>query len=465
MITRRNLIAGAAAVPLASSFATAAAESGTPAATPAESPVASTAPNTEEILPAWLDAQEELRQAGKAASEAFWQLDTDTLISMGTDDIAAALQENPDIQELLDSYTQNQVQFAFVEVGAMFSGRYAPEIISGIFFQGAAIPWEAVPDEEQAGDVPTGSWTGVIGPGIIDLGIELEFSGDAENLEVNLSIPVQMIPSTPMSDVVFQSEIPIGEMLDERVIPAGGDVVPVNLYAEQYEWGEHFLSLDMAFTGDGELAGIHMAPKFALPELPEHDAISMRLPFDGAWMVVWGGETEFRNYHAPVASQRYAADILLWQDGSTANNPGTENENYHAFGQPYLAPVSGTVAMVLDGLDDILPQQPGSNPMHHPAGNHVVIEASGGYIYLAHCQNGSILVQQGDTVEAGDVVAAVGNSGNTSEPHVHIHAQTQLDMFDPEAVGIPIVFENVLENGEPVDQLSILHGTIVEHRS
>ena len=190
-----------------------------------------------------------------------------------------------------------------------------------------------------------------------------------------------------------------------------------------------------------------------------------RLPFDGAWMVFWGGDTEFQNYHAVVASQRYALDLAIWQDGATAAAPGTENDDSHAFGQPYLAPVDGTIVAVVDGMDDIPPQSIGTNPGDHPAGNHVVIESQGGYVYLAHCQNGSILVQEGDTVSAGDVVAAVGNSGNTSESHVHIHAQTHLDMFDPQVAGIPLVFENTLENGEPVEQLSILHSTIVEHRS
>src|SRR5690606_33232648 len=102
---------------------------------------------------------------------------------------------------------------------------------------------------------------------------------------------------------------------------------------------------------------------------------------------------------------------------------------------------SGTVVTVLDGLDDIAPQQPG-NPGDHAAGNHIVIETDGGFVFLAHCQNGSILVEEGQSVVAGDVVAAVGNSGNTSEPHVHIHAQDVADLYDPLAVGIEILFED-----------------------
>lgn len=460
MLTRRQVLAGAASLPIMFPATGAFAQLATPAATP----MVPSAPTSDEVVPAWLDAQAALQELGEEASEAFWSIDTDTLIELGTPEVAAALQAGPGIQDMLDSYTRDQIQFAFHEAGAWFFGQHTPEKISGTFLQGGAIGWEAVPDEPQTGDAPTGSWTGVIGPGMIDLGIKLEFLGDVEVLEVNLSIPTQFLLNHPMSDVVFASEIPIGEMVDTRVIPAGGDVTFVNNYAEQYEWGNHTLSLDSYWTGDEQLAGLNMVPQATLPEEPDQEPIAAQLPFEGAWVVVWGGETEFRNYHAPHGGQRYAADILLWQDGSTAVAPGTDNTHYHAFGQPYLAPVSGTVAIVLDDLEDIAPQGPG-NPTDHLAGNHIVIETEGGFVFLAHCMNGSILVQPGDSVQAGDVVAAIGNSGNTSEPHVHIHAQTSWDLFDPEAVGIPIIYENVLVNGELQESTSPLHGTIMEQSS
>lgn len=457
MITRRHLVAGAAALPVAESLSSATAQTATPAA----SPLAAPAPSTNDVLADWLDAQARLAGLGKAASAAFWHADEETLAEMGTPDVAAAFRSGFGIQEELDRHTRDQIQFAFYDVGAWFFGQYSPEKLTGTFIQGSALPWEAVPDDPQSGVVPTGTWTGVIGPAILDLGISLQFEGDADTLQVALSIPSQFLMNAPMEDVVFAPEIPIEEQRDTRVVPAGGDVTILNNYAEQYAWGNHTLNLDSYWTGDGQLAGITILPQATLPEAPGKEPITARLPFYGAWLVVWGGETEFRNYHASHGSQRYASDILLWQDGSTAVTPGTDNEQYHAFGQPYLSPVSGTVVSTLDGLDDITPQQPG-NPAEHAAGNHVVIEADGGFIFLAHCQKGSIVVQQGDSVEAGDQVAEIGNSGNTSESHVHIHAQTTDDLYDPAAVGIPLVFENVLVNGESQGTATPLHGTIME---
>ena len=457
MFNRRQFVAGAIALPITAT--TANAQSGTPVATP----MTAAPPSTPDVLPAWLDAQAELTRLGEEAVAAFWNADVDTLAEMGTPELAAAFQLDSGIQEELDKFTADQIQFAFHEVGAWFFGQYSPEKLSGTFIQGSALPWEAIPDDPQSGDVPSGTWTGAIGPGIIDLEISLQFEGDADTLRVTLSIPSQFLMNAPMEDVVFASEIPIGEKRDTRVVPAGGDVTILNNYAEQYAWGDHTLSLDSYWTGDGLLAGITILPQASLPEAPAQTPIPARLPFDGAWLVVWGGETQFQNYHAAHGSQRFAADILLWREGSTANAPGTDSEHYHAFGQPYLAPVSGKVVAALDGLDDIAPQQPG-NPEDHAAGNHIVIETEGGFVFLAHCKNGSIVVAQGDSVEAGDEIAAIGNSGNTSEPHVHIHAQTTNDLYDPAAVGIPLIFENVLVNGEAQDTATPLHGTIMEQR-
>lgn len=459
MTSRRHFLAGAAAFPSFVPFTSVFARQATPAATPVSS-----APASAEIVPAWLAAQDDLRQKGEAASAAFMTSDLDALLEVASADVAAAMNADFGVDELITGFTQEQIQFAFHEVGAWFFGQYSAESISGTFLQGGMLSWEAVPDEPQADDVPTGTWTGRIGPGVIDLGIKLEFSGGADDFAVNLSIPSQLLINQAMTNVVLAEDLPIVEMIDQSVLPAGGNVTDVNLYSEQYAWGENSLVLQSVWNAGGELAGLHLVPQGTLPEVETPAAIEARLPFDGAWMVFWGGETEFRNYHAVTPMQRHALDIALWRDGATAESPGTENEHYHAFGQPYLSPVSGTVVSVLDGLEDIAPQNTG-NATDHPAGNHVVIESQGGFVFLAHGKKGSILVQEGDTVEIGDVVAAVGNSGNTSEPHVHIHAQTRKDLFDPAAVAIPLVFGQVLENGELQENVAPQQGTIVENAS
>jgi murein DD-endopeptidase MepM/ murein hydrolase activator NlpD len=64
-------------------------------------------------------------------------------------------------------------------------------------------------------------------------------------------------------------------------------------------------------------------------------------------------------------------------------------------------------------------------------------------------QKGSVRVQQGDDVRAGDLLGLVGNSGNTSEPHIHIHVQDAEDFFAPDTMGLPLQFTDFLADGQP----------------
>jgi len=84
-------------------------------------------------------------------------------------------------------------------------------------------------------------------------------------------------------------------------------------------------------------------------------------------------------------------------------------------------------------------------------GNQVVMEvAPGQFLFLCHLQPGSIVVKKGDQVKEGQVVGRVGNSGNTSQPHLHIHVQ---DSSEPDfAEGIPLYFHNYEVNGQFVER-------------
>lgn len=85
----------------------------------------------------------------------------------------------------------------------------------------------------------------------------------------------------------------------------------------------------------------------------------------------------------------------------------------------------------VDALPDLVPPK---TDTQHTAGNHVVIEHQAVKILLAHMHNGSVLANVGDRLLQGQPLGKVGNSGNTSEPHLHIHAERG-------GLGIPILFE------------------------
>lgn len=174
---------------------------------------------------------------------------------------------------------------------------------------------------------------------------------------------------------------------------------------------------------------------------------AMRLPFDGEWLVVWGGRTIEENQHAVSPQQRFAYDILVEKDGKTSAG-GRANENYFCWNQPIYAPAEGKVVTAKDGVEDNVPGK--MNPAE-AAGNYVVLEiAPHEYALLAHFRNGSVTVKQGDTVKQGALVGRCGNSGNSSEPHLHFHLQTAPEFGQGE--GLPAEFVAFLADGKPIER-------------
>jgi murein DD-endopeptidase MepM/ murein hydrolase activator NlpD len=145
-----------------------------------------------------------------------------------------------------------------------------------------------------------------------------------------------------------------------------------------------------------------------------------------------GGNSVLVNHHYGLRQQRYAIDLAMPYsrgDGTTRDAV----EDFPSFGAPVLAPGDGRVVRV----DDSRPDQPiGSMDASHPLGNFVVVQlANDRYVLLAHLKAGSILVRQGDRVRAGATVAAVGNSGNSSEPHLHLQVQSGPDLMNESGTG------------------------------
>ena len=130
-----------------------------------------------------------------------------------------------------------------------------------------------------------------------------------------------------------------------------------------------------------------------------------------------------------------------------------------------LAPADGTVRSVRDGERE---WPPGKASGQEPAGgNEVVIEvAPGEFVLLCHLKPGTIRVKAGDPVKRGQVVGRGGNSGNTSEPHLHVHLQASPDSMEL-AEGIPLYFHDYRVGGRVVERGIPTGGTtspqIVEH--
>ena len=184
------------------------------------------------------------------------------------------------------------------------------------------------------------------------------------------------------------------------------------------------------------------------------------LPFRGEWLVFWGGRTLAQNYHAAVRSQRFAHDLIMVKDGKSHTGEGKALTDYYCYGQPILAPADGIVVTAVDSLPN---QDIGSRDPNHAAGNHVVIDhGNHEFTLLAHMQPHSLRVKPGQHVKRGDVLGLAGNSGNTSEPHLHVHLMNGPSMSD--ADGLPMPFTNYLVDGKPVERGEIVRFQRVKSR-
>jgi hypothetical protein len=143
--------------------------------------------------------------------------------------------------------------------------------------------------------------------------------------------------------------------------------------------------------------------------------------------------------------QRFAIDWMrLDEAGRLVHGDPADVHNYACYGVDVLAVADGTVVQVLDTLDD---QPPGNLPdpkkmtVENVLGNHVILDLGAGvYAFYAHMEKGSIGVVEGQRVKRGDVLGKLGNSGNTSAPHLHFHL-----MDGPSALasnGIPYVVDS-----------------------
>gem|GEM_PF-768183 len=177
-------------------------------------------------------------------------------------------------------------------------------------------------------------------------------------------------------------------------------------------------------------------------------AATVRLPTDARMRVGWGGDTARTNYHVYVPDQRWAYDLGV----EPAFTGAKELSAFGCWGTPVVAPAAGTIRLAEDGHEDRPPGDPANDPKH-PTGNAIAIElASGTFLVLAHLQKGSVRVHVGDHVEEGDLIAACGNSGHTTEPHVHIHHQRQDPATHPPgfAEGLPLYFRD--HDGAPMPE-------------
>lgn len=164
---------------------------------------------------------------------------------------------------------------------------------------------------------------------------------------------------------------------------------------------------------------------------PEGTIVDLAFPLGGGtYYVANGGNNPLVNAHLMTLrgerfrawrGQSHGVDLVrlnAW--GFRARGPRPRDPAAYAiFGDPVRAPCSGRVVQALDGLPDLRPPQ---KDREHMAGNHVLLACGDIQVLLGHFRQGSVSVREGDAVGVGQEIGRVGNTGNTDEPHLHIHA-------------------------------------------
>lgn len=171
------------------------------------------------------------------------------------------------------------------------------------------------------------------------------------------------------------------------------------------------------------------------------DPVELEFPLRDGWFYVGhGGSGTLVNYHHPIRAQQYALDIVGLNGFGTRARGALPKDlsKYAIFGMQVYSPCAGRVVAAVDGLPDHIPP---ATDKRNVAGNHVVIACQGALVVLAHLRSGSVDVQEGDEVDPQTVVGTVGNSGNTSEPHLHIHAVAEGSGDVLRGLGVPMLFD------------------------
>jgi len=185
----------------------------------------------------------------------------------------------------------------------------------------------------------------------------------------------------------------------------------------------------------------------------------LTLPFKGTWLVSNGGRTPETNNHIRPAdkgpqNQLYAYDFRI-------QNTGKEKilEDYPVFGKEVLAPGDGTIIQVINGAIDV---NIGERDRSVGVGNAVIIDHQNGeYSLLCHFKHDSIKVKVGDKVKQGEVLGLCGNTGNTTQPHIHFNLQDGPLMHTAKA--LPAQFKKIVVDGETEINYEPIRGQFVSN--
>ena len=225
----------------------------------------------------------------------------------------------------------------------------------------------------------------------------------------------------------------------------------------------------VGFAGTALIVG-GLALYFVRSEDVAREPVTVRAPVRGRWLAINSPASRVPSHGTRELGQTYAIDLVYQPDprvtwrGVHRWPPARRPRAFPAFGQPIFAPAEGVVVAASEwqrdhlsrnsvlGLVYLVPEMLIRGALSllsgfFVVGNHIVLDLGDGvYAVFAHLKRHSSLVRPGDRVQAGQQLAECGNSGNTSEPHLHFHLMDHRRAAV--AAGVPFNFDRYEIGGQ-----------------
>ena len=183
------------------------------------------------------------------------------------------------------------------------------------------------------------------------------------------------------------------------------------------------------------------------------------LPFKGILMVSNGGRTPETNNHNRPADKGPQNMLYAYDFRTDCSDQEKSLDKFPVFDKEVIAPGEGVVIQVINGAIDVMP---GERDRSVGVGNAVIIDHQNGeYSLLCHFKHDSIKVVVGNKVKQGEVIALCGNTGNTSQPHIHFHLQDNPRLHLGRA--LPVQFKKINVNGEIKENYEPIRGEKVSN--
>jgi murein DD-endopeptidase MepM/ murein hydrolase activator NlpD len=196
-------------------------------------------------------------------------------------------------------------------------------------------------------------------------------------------------------------------------------------------------------------------------------------PFqDGVWVAGDGPSNASGHRRALLAidghvyaPERFASDWVKVGPNGDSHRGTAHNKEFWAYGQPILAVADGEVTQVVDGIPDNTPRvSPAEITLDNIVGNYIVLRITPNrYVTYAHLQPGSIKVTPRQRVVRGEVIARLGNSGQSTAPHLHLQVTAADSALESE--GVPFVFDAFVDFGPGADYELDKHQSIPRQNS